>query len=90
MVVSKCWKTIEFPKVSIKIKNIKNILRDPNSSEPPHGNFSASYQIKAKQKFYYGDTQEYTDICFPSASRMQFFSSGNGAMQMFFLTPVVI
>ena len=25
-----------------------------------------------EQKFYYGDLQEYTDICFPSSSRIQF------------------
>ena len=25
-----------------------------------------------EQKFLYGDIQEYSDVCFPSASRMQF------------------
>ena len=25
-----------------------------------------------EQKFLYGDIQEYSDVCFPSASRMQY------------------
>ena len=45
------------------------------------------HQIKSYYVFSYGDIQKQTDICFQSASRMQFRASRNGGVQMFFLTP---
>ena len=53
MEVSKCWKIVEFPKISIKIKKMKNILWSPNSQRSEI-NYSISLQPTPHPiKFYY-------------------------------------
>ena len=39
---------------------------------PTHTHQIKPYLLRLEQKFYYGDIKKYTDICFQSASKMQF------------------
>ena len=68
--------------------HVKEIVQIPPPLSPPH-------QIKvyyvSGTKIFLWRYKKYTDICFQSASRMQFLecssrASRNGAVQMFFLT----
>ena len=83
MEVSKCWKVLEFHQISIKMKNcktfyeaqtaicFKEIIQPPPIPNPPPIRYNLATSLE--QKFSYGDIQKYTDICFQSATRMQFF-----------------
>ena len=74
---------LEFQKVSIKMKNCKTFYEPQRVScleeiiQPPSNLQPITHQIKSYHvfgtKFSYGDIQKYTDICFQSATRMQFF-----------------
>ena len=78
----KCWKRVEFPKISIKMKNCKTfceaqtasrlmeIVQPPTKPNPTQKNLTTSLE----QKFSYGDIQKYMDICFQRASRIEFLS----------------
>ena len=46
-----------------------------------------SHKIKSYNVLSLGDIQKYTDICFKSASRMQFWAARNGGVQMVFVKP---
>ena len=55
--------------MSIKMKNFKTFYQDETAIRLKEI-IQPAHQLKA---FYVsGDIQEYTDICFPSDSRMQF------------------
>ena len=78
MEVSKCWRVVEFPKISIKMKNWKIFYETQRASRlkeiikplpyPPPTNLTTFLE----QKLSYRDIQQYIDIWFESASRMQF------------------
>ena len=51
----KILKVVKFPNISIKMKNFKTFYNSQT----------------LKKKIPLGDLQEYIDLCFPSASRMQ-------------------
>ena len=63
-------KKVEFPKISIKVKNFKTFYESQTAIclkeiiQPPPDFL--------EQNFSNRDLQEYTDIWFPSAPRMQF------------------
>ena len=50
--------------------HLKEIIQLPPNPPPTRLNLTKSLE----QNFSYGDIQKYTDICFQSASRMQFWS----------------
>ena len=50
------------------VSRLKEIIPPPPNPPPTIQNLTTSLE----QKFSYGDTQKYTDICFQSVSRMQF------------------
>ena len=65
------------------------------SSKPPKRNYSSSPKptrtrqnliTSLEQKFSYRDIQQYTDICFQSAPRMQFLGVKKWCNTIFFLT----
>ena len=66
--MSKCWKIVEFPKISIKMKNCKTFYKAQTASRLK-GIIQPTF---LEETFSYRDIQKYTDICFQSASRMQF------------------
>ena len=75
MEVSKGWKILEFSKISIKMKDFKIFYKGQSASwlkEFIQSPTSWKLPTSLEQIFSYGDMQEYTDICFPSALRMQF------------------
>ena len=74
---------LEFQKTSIKMKNcktfyeaqtascLKEIIQPPPDSQPTP--IRQNLTTSLEEKFSYGDIQKYTDICFQSTTRMQFF-----------------
>ena len=80
MEVWKCWKIVEFPKISIKIKNCKTFYevqtarRVKEIIQPLHHPFPQPDKILHfwRKKISYEDIQKYTDTCFEIASRMRF------------------
>ena len=73
---------LEFQKISIKMKNCKSFYEAQTASclkeiiQPPPNPQLTPHQIKSYYVFgkkNYGDIQKYTEICFQSASKMQFF-----------------
>ena len=75
MEVSKCWEIVEFHKISIKMKNFETFT-SPKQPSAWRKLFKLPtremYRMFLEWKFSNGDLQEYTEICFPSARRMQF------------------
>ena len=79
--VSKCWKIVEFSKILIKTKNCKKFCKVQTASRlkevihPPLLNLNP-HQIKpyymSVTNFSNRDIKKYTNICFQSASRVQF------------------
>ena len=69
-------KTVEFPKSSIKKKNCKDSTRHKQwvTLKEIILPLQARYNLTTSlgQKFSYKDIQKSTDVCFQSASRMQF------------------
>ena len=59
-------------------QTLKEIIQRPL----PHKNF-----LLLRKKNYLIDLQEYTDLRFPSASRMQFLDVWKWCSAIFFLTP---
>ena len=55
---------VEFPKISVKKKHFKTFYETETASR---------LEEIIQQIFSYENIQEYTDIFFPSASRMQFW-----------------
>ena len=72
MEVSKCWYMEKFPKILIKMKNLKHFTR-PKQRSTLRKLFSHLSPGKSLLPLWHaGVYMLYTDICFPSASRMQF------------------
>ena len=70
-------KQLNFKKLYLKWKIWKTFYEAQTMSrlkEINQTNTRYKSPTSLKQKFSYRDVQEYTDICFPSASRMQFLS----------------
>ena len=72
MEVFKCWKIVNFPEVSIKMKKFKTTYRaqiaascSKESVLPPPGK-------RWTKIFFYWNMRKYSNICFPSALRMRF------------------
>ena len=78
--VSKCWKIVEFSKISIQMKHLKTLngthktrrLNKLPSPPPPPTSHTRQKLLVPLEKKIYGDIQEYTGIHFPSTSRMKF------------------
>ena len=66
--VSKCWNMIEFPKVSIKMKNFKTSYEAQTASRLKE----IIKTTRLKPLTFPEDIQKYADICLPSALKMQF------------------
>ena len=72
--------------MSVKMKNcktfyevhtanrLKEIIQFPPNAPPILPDKILIRLWTLEQKFSYGDIQKYTELCFPSASRMQFLS----------------
>ena len=79
MKVSKCWKIVGFQKISIRMKNCKHFAR-PKQRTTLRKLFSLPPPLIPPDKCYcvfetnifVGRYNKYTDVCFQSASRMQF------------------
>ena len=95
MEVLKCWKTVEFPKISIKMKNCKTLykaqivshLRKLFSLPLPHPQ-PCKILLQLWNKHFlveiYRNIQAFAFKVFQECSS---WLSRNGAVQMFFLTP---
>ena len=87
---SKCRKIFDFPNILIGIKNLKTFSEAQTASRLKE-NFQHPTRQKLptslEQKVSYGDSQEYTDICFSNVPRMQFLGILEmGHCKCFFLT----
>ena len=67
-----------------EVQTAKNVKYDPPANPPP---IRWNLPTSLEQKFSHGDIQKDTNICFQGTSRMQFWASRNGTVQVFFLTP---
>ena len=71
----KFWKIDEFPEISAKRKNLKTFY-EPQTASRVKKSIQHPTRLKVltslQQIFSYGDLQEYTGTCFPSALRNQF------------------
>ena len=72
MEVSKCYKIVVFPEISFKMKIFKTYCEVKTVSYLTSLVEQKLLTSLVEQKFSYEDLQEYRDICFPRASRMQF------------------
>ena len=75
MEVSKYYWNVEFPKISIKIEKFKTFYESQTAICPKEiiqAPTRLEFPTSLEQLFPNGDLQEYIDICFPSAPRMQF------------------
>ena len=95
MEVSKCWQLVEFPKISIEMKNCKTFYEGQAASrvkeiiQPLHHPSSQpdKSSMSLEQKFSYGDIKKNTNICFQRASRIQFLGVKKWCSANAFLTP---
>ena len=82
---------VEFPKISIKMKNCKTSDEGPTAIrvneiiQPLH--HPSLQQDKILLHLLHGDIQKYTDSCFKVLQECSSQASRNAAGQMFFLTP---
>ena len=95
MKVPKYWKIMEFPKISIKIKNYKTFYKSQTTSclkeiiQPPPTPISPDKILlrlwnKTFLREIYRNIQTFA---FKVLQESSSWASGNGAVQMFFLTP---
>ena len=76
MEVSKCWKIVQLPEISIKMKNCKIFYETQTASR--------LQEIIQPPTVIYRNIQTYAFKVFQECSS---WASGNGAVQIFFLTP---
>ena len=73
MEVSKCWNIEEFSKISIKMKNFKTFYKAQTASHFKPPLFTPHLPDKSFRHLWHtGVYMEYTEIYFPSVSKMQF------------------
>ena len=89
MELSKCWKIVEFPKISTKIKKIKIFYEAQTASRLKKllSPLTDKDFLRLWNKIFLREIiQEYTDICFQVLRECSSWASRNGAVQMFFPT----
>ena len=92
MKVSKYWKIVEFRKISIKMKNYKTFYKSQTTSglkeiiQPPPTPHKILLRLwnKTFLREIYRNIQTFA---FKVLQESSSWASGNGAVQMFFLTP---
>ena len=95
MKVSKCWKLVEFQKTLIKMKNcktfyetqkaspLKEIIQPPSTPHTTRENLDTSLQQNFLREIY----RNIQTFVLKELQESNSWASGNGAVQMFFLTP---
>ena len=64
-------KTFARPKQRVALRKLFSLAPPDTTLSPPIGT-KKNLTMSLEQKFFDGDIKKYTDICFQSASRMQF------------------